>query len=310
MPWRYWPDSTARVRLPDSCRTRFLLRLPSGRPPGLPSELLERRPDISAAERLNGGGNANTLAGPRAAFLPSVQLCGLAALGWLPTWAPCSIGPAGFGPWGPSLSLPLFEGGKLRAGLRLAQATYEETVANYRQIRLDCIAEVEDNLAAQNLRASSISGGKRGLACRPQQLQIANNRYREGLVTFLEVATAESTELNVEFSTVQLRGQRLVAGSQPLQETPGGWQEPDRTGAATQRLSESPGLRWCGQRSPAVGQTAGPAGLGWPPTSGRRSATSPAEFPPPGGRRPPRTRRVSGPALPRKPSAAWPTVAR
>jgi outer membrane protein, multidrug efflux system len=85
---------------------------------------------------------------------------------------------------------------------------------------------VEDNLAAQNLLARQYEAESGALLAARKQLQIANNRYREGLVTFLEVATAESTELNVEFSTVQLRGQRLVAAVTLVKSLGGGWQEP------------------------------------------------------------------------------------
>ena len=126
---------------------------------------------------------------------------------------------------GPSLTLPLFEGGRLRAGLSFAKATYEEMVANYRQTVLTAFSEVEDNLAAQNLLAREYEAENGALLAARKQLQIANNRYREGLVTFLEVATAESTELNIEFSTVQLRGQQLVAAVTLVKSLGGGWQE-------------------------------------------------------------------------------------
>ncbi len=104
-------------------------------PSGLPSELLERRPDVSAAERRMAAANAS-IGVAKAAFFPTVQLNGLAGVesvntGTLFNWSSRM--------WavGPTLTLPLFEGGRLRAGLRLANATYEEMVANYRQSVLD-----------------------------------------------------------------------------------------------------------------------------------------------------------------------------
>jgi multidrug efflux system outer membrane protein len=193
-------------------------------PSGLPSELLERRPDISATERLMAAANAN-IGVATAAFFPTIQLNGLTGFdsvnaGTVFNWSSRM--------WaiGPSLTMPIFEGGKLRAGLRLAKASYEEMVANYRQTVLTAFSEVEDNLAAQNLLAQQYEAENGALVAARLQLQVANNRYRDGLTTFLDVATAESTALNVEFSTVQLRGQQLVAAVSLVKSLGGGWQEP------------------------------------------------------------------------------------
>ena len=123
------------------------------------------------------------------------------------------------------MTLPIFEGGRLRAGLRLAKATYEEMVASYRQSVLTAFSEVEDNLAAQSFLASQYDAQSDALIAARKQLEIANNRYRDGLTTYLDVATAESTELNIEFSTVQLRGQQLVASVTLVKSLGGGWQE-------------------------------------------------------------------------------------
>ena len=121
-------------------------------PPGLPSALLERRPDISAAERRMASANAS-IGVAKAAFFPTVQLNGLAGFeslntGTLFNWS------SRLWAVGPSITLPIFEGGKLRAGLRFAKATYDEMVASYRQSVLTAFSEVEDNLAAQTLLAN------------------------------------------------------------------------------------------------------------------------------------------------------------
>ena len=192
-------------------------------PPGLPSELLERRPDVSAAERRMAAANAS-IGVAKAAFFPTVQLNGLAGFesvdaGTLFNW------PSRFWAVGPSLTLPLFEGGKLRASLRLAKATYEERVASYRQGVLTAFSEVEDNLAAQRLLAEQYDTESEALLAARQQLEIANNRYRDGLTTYLDVATAESTALNIAFSATQLRGQQLVAAVTLVKALGGGWQE-------------------------------------------------------------------------------------
>jgi multidrug efflux system outer membrane protein len=200
-----------------------LFTAPPSLPPGLPSELLERRPDISAAERRMAAANAD-VGVAEAAFFPTVQLNGLAGLESINAG---TLFNASSGIWavGPSLHLPLFEGGRLRAGLRLAQATYDEMVANYRQTVLAAFSEVEDNLAAQTLLANQYETQTKALNAARRQLEIANNRYRAGLITYLEVATAENTALNVEFSTVQLRGEQLVAAVTLVKSLGGGWRE-------------------------------------------------------------------------------------
>lgn len=192
-------------------------------PPGLPSELLERRPDIASSERLMAAANAN-IGVAKAAFFPAVELNGLAGFesisaGTLFNWS------SRYWAVGPTLTLPLFEGGRLRANLRFAKATYNETVANYRQTVLAAFQDVEDNLAAQGLLAIQYAAQNRALVAARLQLTAANNRYQDGLVTYLEVATAESTALNVEFTTVQVRGQQLVAAVTLVKSLGGGWQE-------------------------------------------------------------------------------------
>jgi multidrug efflux system outer membrane protein len=192
-------------------------------PPGLPSELLERRPDISAAERRMAAANAS-IGVAKAAFFPTIQLNGLAGLESINAGTLFN-GSSRLWAVGPSVTLPIFEGGKLRAGLRLAKASYDEMVASYRESVLTAFSEVEDNLAAQNLLASQYDAESGALLAARKQLEVANNRYRDGLITYLEVATAESTALNVEFSTVQLRGQQLIATVTLVKSLGGGWQD-------------------------------------------------------------------------------------
>ena len=193
-------------------------------PPGLPSELLERRPDIAAAERRMAAANAE-IGVAKAAFFPTVELNGL---GGLESVNAGTLFNYSSRMWaiGPSLTLPIFEGGRLRADLRLANATYGEMIANYRESVLTAFSEVEDNLSAQNLLASQYSAQSAALLAARKELEIANNRYRDGLTTYLDVATAESTELNIEFAATQLRGQQLVAAVSLVKSLGGGWQEP------------------------------------------------------------------------------------
>jgi multidrug efflux system outer membrane protein len=188
---------------------------------------LERRPDIAAAERRMASANAS-IGVAKAAFFPTIQLNGLAGLeslhaGSLFEWQ------SRFWSIGPSLTMPLFDAGQNRANLRVARAAYEQTVANYRQTVLTAFADVEDNLAAQGLLASQTEAETAALQAARKQLEIADNRYRAGLVTYLEVATAQNTELGVERTTVQLRGQQLVATVALVKSLGGGWQDPNAT---------------------------------------------------------------------------------
>ncbi len=191
-------------------------------PPGLPSELLERRPDIAAAERRMAAANAN-VGVATAAFFPTVKLSGLAGfqsggLDMLFDW------PSNFWAVGPSLTLPLFQGGQLNADLRRTKAAYEETVAKYRQTTLSAFAEVENNLAAEHLLADEYGKVLDALKSVRRQLEIANNRYSAGLATYLEVATAQNAVLGIERTGVRLRGQQLVSAAALVKSLGGGWQ--------------------------------------------------------------------------------------
>jgi len=191
-------------------------------PAGLPSELLERRPDIAAAERRVAAANASVGAA-KAAFYPQVELNGVAGFesvsaGTLFSW------PSRFWSLGPSITAPLFEGGQLRAGLRQSRAAYDQTVALYRQSVLSAFGEVEDNLAAQQLLVSEYAAQIAALKSAQKTLEIANNRYRAGLVTYLEVATAQNAALDLERMTVQLRGDQLITTIALIKSLGGGWQ--------------------------------------------------------------------------------------
>jgi len=194
-------------------------------PAGLPSELLERRPDIAAAERRMAAANAN-IGVATAAFFPTVRLSGIAGfqsggLDMLFDW------PSNFWAVGPSLTLPLFQGGQLNATLRQTKAVYEETVAKYRQTVLSAFAEVENNLSAEHLLADEYQKLLDALQSVRRQLEIADNRYRSGLATYLEVATAQNAALGIERTGVRLRGQQLVSVAALIKSLGGGWQAPE-----------------------------------------------------------------------------------
>jgi len=177
-------------------------------PASVPGELLEHRPDIAAAERRMAAANAD-VGVARTAFFPSVRIDGLAGFQSVDfkTWFDW---PSRLWAVGPSIQLPLFTGGFNRAQLAAAHAAYNETVAEYRQTVLNAFADVEDALSAQHLLATEWSAENDALVAARRALEISNNRYKAGLVTYLDVATAQTTALNNESSVVQLEGNRLV----------------------------------------------------------------------------------------------------
>ncbi|MGD0613974.1 MAG: efflux transporter outer membrane subunit [Verrucomicrobiota bacterium] len=191
-------------------------------PAGLPSRLLERRPDISAAERRMAASNAD-VGVARTAFYPEIVFNGMGGFESLNA-STVFDWPSRLWAIGPSLNLPLFTGGRNRAQLASARAAYDEAVANYRQIVLIAFEEVEDQLAAQRLLTQELDAESAAFTAASRTLEIANNRYKSGLVTYLEVATAQSAALANERSVVQLQGQRFVAQVALIKALGGGWE--------------------------------------------------------------------------------------
>jgi multidrug efflux system outer membrane protein len=208
-------------------------------PAELPSALLERRPDIAAAERRMAAANAN-IGVSKAAYFPTLRLNGLAGFQ--------SIDAGTFFDWpsrlwaiGPSLTLPLFEGGQRRANLRGSEAAYAETVARYRQTVLTAFAEVEDNLAAQRLLTEQYRKERAAWQSARKQLAVAENRYQSGLIGYLPVATAQTTALEQERVVAQLRGQQIVAAIALIKSLGGGWRSAEPADAAVSTsLSDRP----------------------------------------------------------------------
>jgi multidrug efflux system outer membrane protein len=132
--------------------------------------------------------------------------------------------PSRFWAVGPSVSLPLFEGGKRRASVRQAEASYEETVARYRDIVLTAFAEVEDQLAAQRLSADGYAQEASALQSARRQLEISDNRYRSGLVTYLQAAVAQNAVMERERAVARLRGQQYAAAVALVKALGGGWE--------------------------------------------------------------------------------------
>ncbi|MBI3874582.1 MAG: efflux transporter outer membrane subunit [Verrucomicrobia bacterium] len=194
----------------------------------VPSELLERRPDIAAAERRMAAANAD-IGVAKTAFYPRVTLAGSAGLqsaniGSLFDW------PSRLWAIGPNVQVPIFPISGLRGQLAATVANYDATVAGYRQSVLTAFQEVEDQLAAQRQLAAQIESAQAALAAARRTLEIANNRYQAGLVTYLEVATAQSAALALERIGVRLHAEQLIASVALIKASGGGWQLSAPTG--------------------------------------------------------------------------------
>ncbi len=197
-------------------------------PPGLPSELLERRPDIASAERLMAAANAN-IGIAVAAFYPSISLDGTAGLQTTDLVALINV-PSALWSVGASLFQPLFEGGRLNAQLRAAKASYDESVSSYRQTVLAAFADVENNLAAQKLLAQQYDTEVSALESAQKQFQIAYNQYRSGLVTYLNVSSAEATVLSLQTKVNRVQTERFIAAVALIKSIGGGWHAKDSLG--------------------------------------------------------------------------------
>jgi multidrug efflux system outer membrane protein len=195
--------------------------LPPVIPAGLPGELLERRPDIAEAERLLAAANAR-IGVAKAAFFPVVRVTGLAGYESLDVetlfnWQSrvWSIGP--------SITLPLFQGGRNRANLKRSQAVFVENVANYRQRVLIAFKEVQDALTGARLLSQQAEAENRSRASARKTADLSNARYLAGLVSYLDVVDSERTALTTERESARITGQRLVTSVQLIKALGGGW---------------------------------------------------------------------------------------
>jgi NodT family efflux transporter outer membrane factor (OMF) lipoprotein len=192
-------------------------------PVALPSQLLERRPDIAAMERRMASANEQ-IGIAQAAYYPTVSLSatagfmGTSALNWF-TW------PSRFWAVGTSLSQNIFDAGRRRAGVAIAQAGYDSTVANYRQTVLASFGQVEDNLAA--LRVLETEAGQQHDATHSaeQTLDLFQTRYEGGVDTYLQVITSQTVALQNERNDIQIQLRREQASVLLIKALGGGWSE-------------------------------------------------------------------------------------
>jgi len=196
---------------------------PPAIPAGLPADLLERRPDVAEAERQLAAANAR-IGVAKAAFFPVLRLTGSGGyvsgdIDNLFNWDSrvWSIGP--------SISLPIFAGGRNRANYKRSKAAFEEAVAKYRQRILVAFGEVEDSLADIRHLSTQAAAQDRAVASARRAAELANDRYRGGIVSYLEVVDANRATLQTERASAQLAGQRLAASVQLIKALGGGWSE-------------------------------------------------------------------------------------
>jgi NodT family efflux transporter outer membrane factor (OMF) lipoprotein len=209
--------------------------IPPAVPSMLPAQLLQRRPDIAAAERTVAAANAQ-IGVAKAAYFPTVGISasgGLASstLSTLLSW------PSRFWSLGPSLVETVFEGGRRRSATLQATAGWEETVAAYRQTVLSAFEDVEDNLAASRILGQEVTEQAAAVEAAQRALDLANSRYQGGITTYLEVITAQAAALSNERAAIQLLTRRMVADVLLVKAIGGGWNVSDLPAARAVAIS-------------------------------------------------------------------------
>ena len=203
--------------------TKFQVRIPEI-PAVVPSTLLERRPDIAAAERRVAAANAR-IGAAQAAYFPTLGLTGSAGFagselaGLIST--PNHVWSLGLG-----LAATLLDFGARSANVESARATYDETVANYRQTVLSAFEEVENNLASVRWLAEEVKIQEDAARLARESVVLTVNQYKAGTVNFLNVIVVQAAQLNEERQTVQLLGRRLAATVALIRAMGGGWEGP------------------------------------------------------------------------------------
>jgi NodT family efflux transporter outer membrane factor (OMF) lipoprotein len=190
-------------------------------PPGVPSQLLERRPDIAAAERQMAAANAQ-IGVAQAAYFPTLTLSASGGFrsNLVPDWLTV---PHRFWSVGPALAETLFDGGARRAVSKQSQAAYDANVATYRQTVLTAIQQVEDNLAALRILEQEAATQAEAVQAARLSTELTLNQYKAGTVNYLSVVVVQAAQLTNEATAVNLTGQRLVAAVTLVQALGGGW---------------------------------------------------------------------------------------
>jgi NodT family efflux transporter outer membrane factor (OMF) lipoprotein len=194
---------------------------PPSIPLQLPSELLERRPDIASAERRMAAANAQ-IGVAKAAYYPTISL---GATGGFESGVITTLisGPGGLWSIGASAVAPIFDAGRRRANVDQARAFYDETVANYRGTVLTGFQQVEDNVAALRILEKEAETQQRAVTASEKSLELSLIRYRGGITSYLEVTVAQSAALSNEVTAVNILGRRMTNAVLLIQALGGGW---------------------------------------------------------------------------------------
>jgi NodT family efflux transporter outer membrane factor (OMF) lipoprotein len=190
-------------------------------PVGLPSQLLERRPDIAGAERRVAAANAQ-IGLARTAYFPAI---GLTATGGFESGTITNLisGPGGYFALAATATQTLFDGGRRRAISDEAWASYHQSVDLYHQNLLTAFQEVEDNLAALRILEQEARTQQQAVAGAQRSLELATTRYKGGVTTYLEVITSEGIALSNQRTAVEIAGRRMTASVQLIKALGGGW---------------------------------------------------------------------------------------
>ncbi len=195
---------------------------PPSVPSGLPSDVLQRRPDVAAAERAMAAANAN-IGVARAAYFPSILLQPNG--GWDSNqMSNLFSAPSILWSLGAGLTQTLFDGGKIGANVKIAEASYTAAVAGYRQSVLVALQEVEDGISGMALLGRAGNQAEASVRSAQRVLDLANDRYTGGLDTYLDVITAQQTLLANQRQAVQIHGQQMLTSVYLVKALGGGWQ--------------------------------------------------------------------------------------
>jgi NodT family efflux transporter outer membrane factor (OMF) lipoprotein len=194
-------------------------------PPAVPSELLQRRPDVSAAERRMAAANAE-IGVARAAFFPVISLDGTA--GYQNTGGPNLLSaPNSYWGVGPQLLLTIFDSGRRQAQEDVAKAQYDQAAAAYRGRVLQAFQDVEDALALENRLAAEAVDQAQAVQAAEEAQAIALKRYQRGMISYLDVVTAQTAALQSEQAAFDLATRRSQASIRLVRAIGGGWSEPE-----------------------------------------------------------------------------------
>ena len=200
--------------------------VPPSVPLGVPSDVLERRPDVASAERAMAAANAQ-IGVAKAAYYPSITITALGG-GESRIFGGLFDAPSLVWSLGATLVQPVFQGGRLDANVEFARANYDATVATYRRVVLTAMQEVEDGITGLASLERADAQARIAVETARRVLELANARYEGGATTYLDVIVAQQALLSAERQAAQLGGQRLLTSVFLIKALGGGWEQPAR----------------------------------------------------------------------------------